>query len=68
MVSFDKKEHFNQHHEQTYAGSWAQMHILFRSVKKIIVKYYVMEMDKIVAERIYSESMAYDDFLSRSTT
>ena len=36
----------------------AQMHILFRSVKKIIVKYYVMEMDKIVAERIYSESMA----------
>ena len=25
-------------------------------------------MDKIVAERIYSESMAYDDFLSRSTT
>ena len=33
----------------------AQMHIL---VKKIIVKYYVMEMDKIVAERIYSESMA----------
>ena len=53
-----EKEHFNQHHEQTYAGSWAQMHILFRSVKKIIVKYYVMEMDKIVAERIYSESMA----------